>query len=131
MHTARRLRFGATLGLVASTMMVTSGCMRSVDLPRNELESTQQWHGEYKVTTVRDLYVAREFSTNDSTLVITRLSGADRAHGGTALPIVIRWTEVQSVSRQEVNAGKTALIVVGSVAVFVGGLIAIIVNEDD
>jgi hypothetical protein len=74
----------------------------------------------------------KEFATTDSTLVIAALSNADRKYGRIDLPLSVRWDDVQSVSRQEVNAPKTVLIVGGTLVVAIGALVALIVlGEND
>jgi hypothetical protein len=131
-RSASQLRAVAVFGLFSFTTLAAGGCMRSVEIPRNDVQASHQWHGYYQIKTTHDQYTVKEFATTDSTLVIAALSNADRKYGRIDLPLSVRWDDVQSVSRQEVNAPKTVLIVGGTLVVAIGALVALIVlGEND
>jgi hypothetical protein len=125
MKTVFCVPFAAMMGLLAITTMVAQGCMRSIEVPRTDLDSAKVYDGTYRVETDSMRFVVHDFATTDSTLVITRLSGEDRQFGRLQMPVTIPMVSVKGVYEQKVDAPKTGLIVVGSLAVIAGTIAAL------
>jgi hypothetical protein len=119
-------RPGATLALLAMISLITTGCMRSIDVPRADLESAKTYHGNYRVQTNATRFLVHDFATTDSSLVITRLSGDDRQFGRMEMPVTIPMVNVEGVYEQKVDAPKTGLIVIGGLAVLFGTILALL-----
>jgi hypothetical protein len=119
------------LAALSLGVTVSGGCMRSTELPRTDVESVNAWHGNYRIETGSTHFIAHDFTTTDSTLVITRLSGADRQFGRIQMPVTIPLSNVQKVSKEEVDVPKTGLIVVGGALLLGGIIVALILGGSD
>lgn len=94
-----------------------TSCTRSINVPERSLTHSTSYEGLYRIETRTTDFTVREFSVIDSTLVITRLGGSDKQFGTENLPIIVNLSDVSSISKLEASVIRTALAVVGVLAV--------------
>lgn len=96
--------------------LTASGCSKPVEIPRGQFESgTHVTKGIYQIRTNDDSsYNVREFSVTDSTLVIEGLHASDKRYKHTPLPIVVPLADVESVSKYELDRGRSFFALVGA-----------------
>lgn len=86
---------------VAGYVLYLSGCSRAVEVPRGQFDAASRHQdADHRVsTTGGEVFLASKFAMTDSTLVIEKLSPADKGYNHTALPPSFPLAEIDSVHR--------------------------------
>ena len=99
------------IGVILCAALFMGGCSKYVEIPRSELETAPDRKDGYRVIlTDGTHYTALKFTTNEEVLVITQLSPKDPQYRKVPLPIVILWSDVESVSDYQKREGWAAAI---------------------
>jgi hypothetical protein len=92
-------------------VLVAGGCSKYVEIPRDQLDTVPDREEGYRVNlTDGTHYTALKFTTNEEVLVITKLSPQDPHYRKVPLPMVILWSDVESVSEYHKREGWAAAI---------------------
>jgi len=119
-------RLGRAIGGILCAALFVSGCSEYVEIPRSELDTAPDRDDGYRVTlTDGTHYTALKFTTNEEVLVITKLSPQDPQYRKVPLPMVILWSDVESVSEYHKHQGWAAAIAAATFVVifFVASLV--------
>lgn len=102
-----------TLLLIA---FMATGCSKAVEIPRDQFEPpASEGKGVHRICMVdKSSYEARAFSMTDSTIVIETLNPTDSRYKRVELPIVLPLSEVESISKYELDRGRSFFLLAGS-----------------
>jgi hypothetical protein len=105
--------------VLIATLLATSGCTKTIDVPRDQYEEVSLHpEGSYRIRMKANTeYLAYQFSVTDTTLVISRLSPLDDGDRKEQLPITLRLDDVESVARVETNHAASIVIIAAGFAI--------------
>jgi hypothetical protein len=96
---------------VLMIVLMASSCTRAVEIPLKNLDSEAESHESHRIV-MRDgaQYVVDRFSTDDSTITITKWNLADTRYKHVEPPVILNREDVKALERLELDQGKSFLV---------------------
>jgi hypothetical protein len=113
-----RLTLRRSIALILIVFMA-AGCSKPVEIPHDQFESAaREEHARHRIQKIDGShYTVERFSLTDSTVVIEKLNRTDARYKRTALPIVVPLSDVESISKYELDKDRSFFALVGAGAV--------------